>query len=77
VTVGPSLAGYFKGTPNGVWSHETTEALRQNQHANHLGVTGKLTDDELNKLKGASWKREASFFYSWLSTSCTLLASSS
>jgi peptidoglycan hydrolase-like protein with peptidoglycan-binding domain len=50
---GLKKAGYFKGTPNGVWTHETTTALRQYQHANHLAVTGKLTDDELNKLKGS------------------------
>lgn len=50
---GLKKAGYFKGTPNGVWTHETTEALRQYQHANKLAVTGKLTEDELTKLKGS------------------------
>ena len=48
---GLKKAGFYKGTVNGVWNHETTEAVRAWQRANKMAVTGKLNDDELKKLR--------------------------
>src|SRR6266487_5471773 len=49
---GLAKAGFYKGAANGVWTHATTQALRAWQRANKMTVTGHLTNEELEKLKG-------------------------
>ncbi len=48
---GLAKAGFYKGKATGVWNSETTRALRAWQKANKEKVNGRLTEDELAKLK--------------------------
>lgn len=48
---GLAKAGFYKGKATGVWNSETTRALRAWQKANKEKITGRLTEDELAKLK--------------------------
>lgn len=48
---GLAKAGFYKGKATGVWNGETTRALRAWQKANKQKVSGRLTKDELAKLK--------------------------
>lgn len=50
---GLAKGGYYKGKPTGLFNADTRKALRAYQKANKLPVTGRLSDDVLNKLKSA------------------------
>ena len=50
---GLAKAGYYKGKTTGLFNADTRKALRAYQKANKLPVTGRLSDDVLNKLKSA------------------------
>jgi peptidoglycan hydrolase-like protein with peptidoglycan-binding domain len=50
---GLAKAGYYKGKTTGQFNADTRKALRAYQKANKLPVTGRLSDDVLNKLKSA------------------------
>ena len=47
---GLAKAGYYKGKPTGVLDRRTRRALRSYQKANKLPVTGRLNQEELDKL---------------------------
>lgn len=53
VQAGLAKAGYYKGKTSGQFNADTRKALRAYQKANRLPVTGRLSDDVLNKLKSA------------------------
>lgn len=48
---GLAKAGFYKGKATGVWNGATTRALRAWQKANKEKATGRLTREELVKLK--------------------------
>jgi peptidoglycan hydrolase-like protein with peptidoglycan-binding domain len=43
-------AGYYKGTPTGIFNRSTRKAIRSYQKANKLPVTGRLNEDLLKRL---------------------------
>jgi peptidoglycan hydrolase-like protein with peptidoglycan-binding domain len=47
---GLAKAGYYKGQPTGVLDRRTRKALRSYQKANKLPVTGRLNQEQLEKL---------------------------
>jgi peptidoglycan hydrolase-like protein with peptidoglycan-binding domain len=50
---GLEKAGYFKGTPNGVYGRRTRTAIKKYQKANKLPVTGQLSDSLLTRLSSS------------------------
>jgi peptidoglycan hydrolase-like protein with peptidoglycan-binding domain len=50
---GLAKAGYFKGTPNGVYGKTTRDAVKAYQKANKLPVTGQLSDSLLTRLRSS------------------------
>jgi peptidoglycan hydrolase-like protein with peptidoglycan-binding domain len=50
---GLAKAGFYKGKPTGQFNAATRKALKSYQKKNKLPVTGRLSDDVLNKLKSA------------------------
>ena len=50
---GLAKAGFYKGKPTGQFNADTRKALKSYQKKNKLPVTGRLSDDVLNKLKSA------------------------
>jgi peptidoglycan hydrolase-like protein with peptidoglycan-binding domain len=50
---GLQKAGYFKGTPNGVYGRKTRSAVKAYQKANKLPVTGQLSDSLLSRLRSS------------------------
>ena len=50
---GLAKAGFYKGKPTGQFNADTRKALKGYQKKNKLPVTGRLSDDVLNKLKSA------------------------
>jgi peptidoglycan hydrolase-like protein with peptidoglycan-binding domain len=50
---GLAKAGFYKGKPTGQFNADTRKALKKYQKQNKLPVTGRLSNDVLNKLKSA------------------------
>jgi peptidoglycan hydrolase-like protein with peptidoglycan-binding domain len=50
---GLAKAGFYKGKATGVFNADTRKALKEYQKKNNLPVTGRLSDDVLNRLKSA------------------------
>jgi peptidoglycan hydrolase-like protein with peptidoglycan-binding domain len=50
---GLAKAGFYKGKATGQLNADTRKALRDYQKKNKLPVTGRLSDDVINKLKSA------------------------
>ena len=50
---GLAKAGYFKGTPNGVYGKKTRNAVKAYQKANKLPATGRLSDSLLTRLRSS------------------------
>jgi len=50
---GLAKGGYYKGTVDGVMNKSTESALKAWQKANKMPANGKLTQEELTKLKAA------------------------
>jgi peptidoglycan hydrolase-like protein with peptidoglycan-binding domain len=50
---GLAKAGLYKGKPTGQFNADTRKALKSYQKKNKLPVTGRLSNDVLNKLKSA------------------------
>jgi Putative peptidoglycan binding domain len=50
---GLAKAGFYKGKPTGQFNADTRKALKRYQKKNNLPVTGRLSNDLLNKLKSA------------------------
>ena len=50
---GLAKAGYYKAKPTGTMNSDTHKSLKAYQKANHMPVTGELSDDVLKKLKSA------------------------